>query len=267
MSGLSSYPRTDGMATGDIVPVAAYSNVPEPLRSRLIARARGYRRRFVAEFPERDFLAASYLDTNDFKGAFRDDDQGKLFREPGAVPGHAPSLPQTLDANIDQSDPRLGGLLTKRNIASFAFTIRLATNLRDDDLVWRFIGANYSPAARGQISIDRFTCNRIDGGCWGVGHIPTTEDEWRSTCAIPGIWNGDGGYVAFRVGDLPASVQAIFRSGLIGAVGPQASMVPDYYFPGGATQLVVDVKSLIESPDAQAFLKSIPLQRSAWNQP
>ena len=267
MVGLASYPRTGGDASA-APPLAAYANVPEPLRSRLIAQMQAYFEGFAKENPSLSFLLPSYLDPNHFRGFFREDNLGRLFPEPGAIAGDVPVYGQTLANDIDLDDleaawsnPQIRDIL-KTTLKAFQGQVVKAESMSDNELIWRFVGANYHLLEGGQTTAAWF-CNRIDGEWWGVGPIPLTEMEWRSLYSIPGIWNGDGGYVCHRLGDLPPDVQATFRSGLVGSVGPQPSMVPEHYFPGGGRQLYVPHKQMERH---RAVLNRPELVKpSAWN--
>ncbi|WJF90389.1 hypothetical protein QS306_01510 [Paraburkholderia bonniea] len=278
MNGLVSYPRTEGTTLGD-VPRAAFANLPEPLRSRVIARERHRRDAFAAANPGKEFLVRAYVSPEKFaevRDAFIHDDDAALrgFPEPGAQAGSVPVYSFALDSSVNETseamrslfrfdDPKRKGDVHERLLNTFQHNIRSAQELSDDTVVWRFIGANYTPQKDGRTA---FTCNKIGGDFWGIGPIPHSEAHWRSSCAIPGTWNGDGGYVAFRLGDLPMPVRSIFRDGLYGQTAPQSSMAPGHYFPGGAEQLIVDARRLDTSPEAKTFFAFIPIQRSAWNQ-
>lgn len=279
MSGLISYPRTEGTTPGD-APRAAFANLPEPLRSRVIARDRRRRADFDAGNPGKEFLVRAYVSPEKFaevRDMFINDADAALraFPEPGAQPGDVPLYSSTLDPDVNEDsaatrslfhldDPNRKGDVRERLLNTFQHDIRSAQGLSDDTVVWRFIGANYTPQKDGSTS---FTCNKIGGDFWGMGPIPHSEAHWRSSCAILGTWNGDGGYVAFRLGDLPAPVRTIFRDGLYGPTAPQPSMAPGHFFPGGGEQLVVDARRLDASPEAKTFFAFIQIQRSAWNQP
>lgn len=279
MSGLISYPRTEGTTPGN-APRAAFSNLPEPLRSRAITRDRRRRADFDAVNPGMEFLARAYVSAERFNAVrdmFINDDDAALraFPELGAQPGNVPSYSFALDPGVNEDSEAMRSLFRlddsnrtanerERLLSTFQGDVRSARELSDDTVLWRFIGANYTPQKDGSTS---FTCNKIGGDFWGVGRIPRSEAHWRSSCAILGTWNGDGGYVAFRLGDLPAPVRTIFRDGLHGSTAPQPSMAPGHHFPGGGRQLVVDARRLDASPEAKAFFSFVPIQRSAWNQP
>lgn len=258
MSGLSSYPRTSGSEENDYVPAAAYANVPEPLRSQLIKHMARHRQRFNKQYPAMDFLVPAYLEPGKFKPGSRADEEGRLFPEPGACFGDMPRMSGRFPSSIDESDPVFAKFQDK--LSTFSGVVEQASNLSDDENVWRFIGANYNPKKR-KIS-DRYYSNPLGGNFWGIGSVPTTEAEWRNSCAIPGIWNGDGGYIICRVGDLPKEIRDVFKAGVIGTVAPQPSMVHGHYFEGGARQLLVDSFQLRQF---DYFFNNLPIQRSNWN--
>lgn len=254
MSSLSSYPRTGGPRRGTPVPRAAYANVPEPLRTKLIESTAHHRDSFAARHPALDFLVPRYLDPHHFGSFFREDNDGRVYPEPGALPGRAaPSAPKAQ-----------GVALPPAVLSTFHGLVESARTLGDDETVWRFIGASYTDKGLDGLPADAYTCNAFAGEFWGVGQVPVTEEAWRAYYAIPGIWNGDGGYVAFRLGDLPQAIAETFRSGAVGQVGAQPSMVPDHYLPGGGRQLWID--RVLVSAHA-TFLNAAPVQRSNWNQP
>lgn len=259
MSGLTSYPRTSGPAPDEIVPAAAYANVPEPLRTKLIQKMAAHRRGFSQQLPGMDFLIPSYIEPNKFNQFSRADDEGRLFPEPGAIAGDMPNNTSHLHSTLDANDPDIAPLM--KDINTFSGVVEKATRLSDDEMVWRFIGANYAMNDHGS-AYDKYYANRLAGNFWGVGSIPTTEEEWRNTCAIPGIWNGDGGYIACRIGDLPQDVREVFRAGLIGTVAPQPSMVNGHYFQGGARQLFLDSNRM---KIYEKYFSTLTIHRSNWN--
>lgn len=258
MSGLSSYPRTSGSEEDDYVPAAAYANVPEPLRSKLIARMTKHRQRFNKILPAMDFLVPAYLEPGKFKPGSRADEEGRLFPEPGACFGEMPKMSGRFHSSIDESHEDFKKF--KGSLSTFSGVVEQATRLSDDESVWRFIGANYNPT-KAKIR-ERYYSNPLGGNFWGVGSVPTTEAEWRNSCAIPGIWNGDGGYIICRVGDLPKEIRDVFRAGVIGTVAPQPSMVNGHYFEGGARQLLVDSMMLRQF---DSFFNNLTIHRSNWN--
>jgi hypothetical protein len=218
-----------------------------------------HRQQFNQQLPGMDFLVPAYADPKYFKQFSRDDDDGRLHPEPGALIGDIPHYTSHLHSTIDASNREVASLIGLLN--TFSGVVEQATRLSDDEVLWRFIGANYGLNDIGN-SIDKYYVNRLGGNFWGVGSIPTTEEEWRNTCAIPGIWNGDGGYIVCRVGDLPKQVRDIFCAGLIGAVAPQPSMVHGYHFQGGARQLLIDSSKL---KTYEQFFDNLPIHRSNWN--
>ena len=78
---------------------------------------------------------------------------------------------------------------------------------------------------------DRRLIGRVDGSWWTLENIPDTEEEWRAGWAVPGRWNGDGGYIEFA---LSREIHA-----WAGACAPHRSDADGYFLPGGRQQLWV----------------------------
>ena len=263
MTSLISYPRTSAPAPGSAMPLAAYANVPEPLRSKLIRKGQARHERFSHAHPGLAFLAPSYVDPGKFGNYFRDDNVGRDFPELGATPGALPATTSHLAMSAAGPQQHYASQFA-RELAIFVGAIDPSTHLADDTILWRFVGAAYTGGSNAAPA-EAFFCNALGGTFWGVGPVPQSEQAWRRLYAIPGIWNGDGGYIALRLGDLPADIRHIMRSGLIGTVAPQPSQAPGYYLAGGGTQLVVSADIF----DHKAYFEDAriaPVQRSQWNQ-
>jgi len=146
--------------------------------------------------------------------------------EPGAVPSSDPVdwSPKPVIVPEGWVDPdsfiKPGDPDEYKPTCSFAAPPR-ATVLPVGTAVYRVIGKT----ADGRI------VQRVDGSWWSLERPPSTEAEWRARYAVCGHWNGDGGYIEFR---LTKEVKA-----WVGEVAAHRSTTDGYVLPGGGTQVWV----------------------------
>ena len=81
------------------------------------------------------------------------------------------------------------------------------------------------------LSPDKRLAEQVAGSWWFIGVVPETEGEWRAGYAVPGHWNGDGGYVEVTLHEEVRS--------WMGVAAAHRSVVDGYVLPGGREQLWV----------------------------